>query len=134
MGSLGSWHRTPATIHCYGVAGQSASSSPKQSGHRLPTCNFDRTILPKIHWRGSYQSHSLGHSSNTLNRHRYASTNHIQRSLVLVSSFNFERVIFQFKWQSKVLSCSLSHCPLLVLALDADTEVMETQSNSLSSE
>ena len=64
-----SWHRNPATICRYAVAGQSASSSLKQSGHCLPTCNFDETILPKIHWRGSYWSHSLGHSSNTLNRH-----------------------------------------------------------------
>ena len=84
---------------------------------RLVSISFSRALIK--HPESIYQN---------------ALTNHIQRSLVLESSFNFERVIFLFKWQSKVPSCSLSHCPLLVLASDVDTEVTETESNSLLSD
>ena len=90
----GSWHRTHVTSHRYAVAGQSASSSPKQSGHCLPTCDFDETTPPKIHSRG-FSRALIEHPELT---YQYVSANHIQRSLVLESSFNFERVIFRFRW------------------------------------
>ena len=92
-------HRNLAITHQYVGVDWSASSCSKQSGYCPPTCDSDETTLPKIHWRGSYQFHSRGHSLNTQNQHinMHQPANN-QRSLVLESSFNFESMIFQFRW------------------------------------
>ena len=59
--------------------------------------------------------------------YQYASASHIQRSLVLESSFNFRSMIFQFRQRSKVPSCSW-FCPSLVMLAQRQTLKSQKQS------
>ena len=122
------------THHCAG-GDPSTSSCLRQSGCCSPACCFDETILSQNLFERlqsiSFSRASMEHPEST---YLEASANHFHRSLVFESSFSFNSVIFQFRWQLKVPSCSL-FCPpsLAVLTLEVVTEVTETESNSVSS-
>ena len=124
---MGSLCRTLAITCCY--VGWSASFCGLLPLYH-PTFDSGGTTAPKSHLRDLSISLSRMSMEHPESIYLLASASQIHWSLVLEPSFNLGSMIFQFIHLSKVPSVCLF---LVALALEVATDVMETESKSLSS-